>query len=148
MVTLWDHQREHVDRVKAALMRKRRVVMCAPPGTGKTRMSKFMLASKMSGDVRDGYSGRALFCVHRRGLVENASDSFNEAPTLDHGLIMSGNETAFGKRFQVASIDTLNSWWVKEDGYHGSDVDRPAHWPTADAPRNSVSTKPSSSRLW
>jgi len=123
MLTLWDHQREHVDRVRAALMRQRRVVMCAPPGTGKTRMSKFMLDSKMSGDVRDGYSGRALFCVHRRGLVENASDSFNEAPKLDHGLIMSGNETAFGKRFQVASIDTLNSWWVKEDGYHGYTFD-------------------------
>ena len=123
MVTLWDHQREHVDRDRSELVQNRRVIMSAPPGTGKTRMAKFIISQKLNGDTRNGYNGRALFCVHRRGLVANACNSFLESPALNHGVIMSGHPTAFNCRFQVASIDTLNSWWLKSDGYRGYTFD-------------------------
>lgn len=122
MVSLYQHQQDHVNRVRQALVSDRRVIMSAPPGTGKTRMAKHMLDRKLQAKAAR-QNGKALFCVHRRGLVENASDSFNESPELDHGVIMSGRETAFGYDLQVASIDTLNSWWCTEEGYKGYTFD-------------------------
>jgi superfamily II DNA or RNA helicase len=53
--------------------------------------------------------------------VQNAIDSFSEAPELPHGVIMSGCETAYGARIQVASIDTMLSWFI-EDGRYPSDI--------------------------
>jgi len=55
--------------------------------------------------------------VQRRGLVQNATDSFCEEPELPHGVIMSGVETSYGSKIQVASIDTLLSWFVDKDSY-------------------------------
>jgi len=65
----------------------------------------------------DNASGRSLFTVHRRGLVDNAISSFEEEPGLPHGVIMSGSDTAYGRRIQVASIDSLLSWFCEDDRY-------------------------------
>lgn len=118
MISLYPHQSTLVESVRDSLKRFRRSIMCGPPGIGKTRMTKHILAKSLEIEGR-----RALFCVHRRGLVENASQSFSEEPRLEHGLIMSGIETQFSESLQVASIDTLNSWWCKPDGYHGYTFD-------------------------
>jgi superfamily II DNA or RNA helicase len=50
--------------------------------------------------------------------VDNASDSFLEDPKLPHGIIMSGRDAAYGHRIQVASIDTMLSWFIEDDQYH------------------------------
>jgi len=119
--SLYEHQIDHKDRTRAALARHGRVILNAPTGCGKTRMSKWILGSSANRKKLDNQSGRSLFTVHRRGLVDNAVDSFEEDPALPHGVIMSGRDTAYGSRIQVASIDTLLSWFV-DDGEYPSDI--------------------------
>lgn len=111
------YQEELVAEVRGALVKHRSVIVCMPPGAGKTRTAKYILGSYLNRPKRDGESGKAAFMVHRRGLVENASDSCNEPPRLPHGVIMSGHDTAAGCDIQVASIDTKNSWYVSKGSY-------------------------------
>lgn len=115
--TLYEHQAEHVQRLREALVKHRRVILCAPTGCGKTRMAKWILGNTLNREPKDTNSGHALFAVHRRGLVDNASDSFNELPPVPHGLLMAGRETMPGCKLQVASIDTLISWYCTGNGY-------------------------------
>ena len=119
--SLYVHQVQHKDRTRAALAKHKRVILNAPTGCGKTRMSKWVLGSSANRKPTEGQSGRSLFCVHRRGLVDNAIDSFAENPALPHGVIMAGRETAYGMRTQVASIDTLLNWFI-DDGQYPSDI--------------------------
>ena len=115
--SLYPHQAEQKDRVRAALARHRRVILSAPPGTGKTRMAKNILGASLNREPSERASGRHIFMVHRRGLVQNAIDSFEEEPALPHGVIMSKMDTAYGNRIQVASIDSLLSWFIEDDTY-------------------------------
>ncbi len=120
MITLPDlypHQEDIRDRARAALKEHRRVILTASPGFGKTRIAKWILGAA----ANRGGDGRSLFCVHRRGLVDNAIGSFAEDPELSHGVIMSGRPTAYGNPVQVASIDTLISWFI-EDGKYETDI--------------------------
>lgn len=119
--SLYPHQEEFRDKGRESLRRNRRVIFCAPPGVGKTRISKWILGASAIREPDGNQTGNSLFCVHRRGLVDNASDSFNEEPELSHGIIMSGTKPSYGARTQVASIDTLLSWFVDhEKGYDTS----------------------------
>ena len=115
--SLYKHQEEHKDRVRAALRRHGRVIMCAPTGCGKTRMAKWILGSSANRAPNGTQSGRTLFTVHRRGLVDNATDSFAESPELPVGVIMSGRDSSYGSRVQVASIDSLLAWFVEDEEY-------------------------------
>lgn len=115
--SLYPHQETMRDEVRSALVKHRRVILCAPPGTGKTRLAKWVLAAYANRPKRHNESRRALFTVHRRGLVDNASDSFNEVPELSHGIIMAGRETFGGREIQVGSIDTLLSWYCEGGNY-------------------------------
>jgi len=119
--TLYTHQGSLRDAVRTAVMRKGRVIMCANPGFGKTRCAKWKLGSYANQPIRDDQSGQALFAVHRRGLVDNAIGSFNEEPALPHGVIMSGRDTDYNRHIQIASIDSLNSWFHK-DGKYNTDI--------------------------
>lgn len=119
--TLYPHQEVMRDAVRQSLAEHRRSILCASPGTGKTRTAKWMLAAFANREVRQEQSGRALFAVHRRGLVDNAADSFNEDPVLPHGVIMSGRDTSPGCKVQVGSIDTINSWYC-EGGQYNTDL--------------------------
>lgn len=121
--SLYSHQETMRDEVRASLARHKRVVLCAPPGTGKTRLSKWILGSYANRPQLDDESGRALFAVHRRGLVDNASNSFGQGPTLPHGLVMSGRKTNLAETIQVASIDTLNAWYCDNGQYTGDTYD-------------------------
>lgn len=126
MVTLpelYPHQEKMRDALRASLFKHRRSILCAPPGTGKTRLAKWILGSFANREPAEGMSGMSLFTVHRRGLVDNASFSFGEDPVLPHGIIMSGRDTSFNRRVHVASIDSLNSWYVKGDQYDGHTFD-------------------------
>ena len=118
--SLYGHQETMRDDIRAALAKHRRVILCAPPGTGKTRLAKWIMGSFANREKRDGESGRAIFAVQRRGLVTNASDSFGEEPELPHGIIMAGRETSPVWHLQVASIDTINSWYC-EGGTYATD---------------------------
>ena len=111
---LYPHQSEMVDRVRKSLAKHGRSILCASPGVGKTRMAKFIIGSKLARPIADNESGGVLFTVHRRGLVDNASESFYEDPGLDHGIIMSGRKPDWSQRLHVASIDTMRSWYAGE----------------------------------
>ena len=115
--SLYQHQSDQKDRARASLAKHGRVILTAPPGTGKTRMSKWILASSANREPNERQSGHSLFAVHRRGLVDNAMYSFAEEPELPNGVIMSGRETDYSNRIQVASIDSLLSWFIEDDHY-------------------------------
>ena len=91
--SLYQHQCEQRDRLRASLTRHGAAILCANPGVGKTRMAKWIMANTLNRIPTEFQSGNALFAVHRRSLVDNASDSFMEDPQLPHGLIMSGRDT-------------------------------------------------------
>ncbi len=115
--TLYPHQEDLRDRTRAALVQHRRVILCAQTGVGKTRCAKWILGATANREPSEKQSGRSLFTVHRRGLVDNAIQSFEEEPECPHGVIMSGRDTAYWERIQIASIDSLNSWFVESDAY-------------------------------
>lgn len=119
--TLYPHQEDLRDRTRVALGKYGRVILTAPPGMGKTRCAKWILGASANREPVGNASGRSLFAVHRRGLVDNAVNSFEEEPGLPHGVIMSGRDTAYGSRIQVASIDSLLSWFI-EDGKYRPDL--------------------------
>lgn len=121
--SLYPHQEKMRDEIREALGRLRRSILCAPPGTGKTRLAKWILGSYANRPKTDGQSGFCLFVVHRRGLVDNASNSFGEYPELPHGIIMSGRDTDFSNAVHVASIDTIKSWYCKGEEYEGHTFD-------------------------
>ena len=115
--TLYPHQEDLRDRTRTALGQHERVILTAPPGMGKTRTAKWILGASASREPDAGQTGKSLFTVHRRGLVDNASMSFSEDPQLPHGVVMSGVKPSYGAKIQVASIDTLLSWFVTDSKY-------------------------------
>ncbi len=115
--SLYPHQEDLRDRTRAALNGYGRVILAANPGFGKTRVAKWILGASANRKPGEKASGKSLFAVHRRGLVDNAIYSFGEEPELTHGVVMSGRDTAYGSKIQVASIDSLLSWFVEDDTY-------------------------------
>ena len=115
--SLYSHQEKLRDDTRAALGRHGRVILSAPPGVGKTRISKWILGASMNRTPGDKASGRSLFAVFKRSLVDNAIGSFKEEPGLPHGVIMHGEDTSYGSKVQVASIDSLLSWFCEDDKY-------------------------------
>ena len=121
--TLYPHQETMRDAIRNALFHHRRAILCAPPGTGKTRLAKWILGSFANRPQLDGESGQALFAVHRRGLVDNAANSFDQSPRLPNGVIMSGRKQNLTESVQVASIDTLVAWHCKGTEFTGDTFD-------------------------
>lgn len=119
--SLHPHQETLRDKTRSALAKHGRVILTAPPGMGKTRTAKWILGASANREPKPNQSGRSLFAVQRRGLVDNASNSFQEDPELSHRVIMSGVKPGYGNRVQVASIDTLLSWFL-EDGQYTTEL--------------------------
>lgn len=118
--SLYEHQTKMVSSLRKTVGEGcNAVILQAPPGTGKTRTAKFVMGSSANKQKGQFQSGFSVFAVHRRSLVDNASDSFNEDPKLPHGVIMSQVKTDWTKETQVASIDTLLAWYVKNGEYQG-----------------------------
>jgi superfamily II DNA or RNA helicase len=113
------YQIDNVQAVQHALRRDIRVIDCMPTGAGKSTVAKYILASKLNREPTSSQSGNAVFAVHRRGLVDNASQTFLRDPVLPHGVVMSGRETKLGHKIQVASIDTMLAWYL--DGVYKVD---------------------------
>lgn len=115
--SLRDYQQDMKDRASQAFRRHRSVILQAGPGAGKTRTAKAIAGTAVSRPIAGNKTGMVLFAVYGRGLVNNASDSFNEDPPLPHGIIMSQSQTNWRHRVQVGSIDTLLSWYCNGDEY-------------------------------
>src|SRR5437870_3122824 len=115
--SLYPHQEDMRDKTRSSLAKHGRVILCAQTGIGKTRTGKWIIGASTDRESLANQTGRSRFVVHRRGLVDNAIDSFDEEPAIPHGVIMSGRETAYGRRIQIASIDTMLSWFVEGGTY-------------------------------
>lgn len=114
---LYPHQADMVGRLRRSIAKHRAAILQAAPGTGKTRCAKWMLGAAANREPKPDQTGKSLFAVHRRGLVDNASNSFSESPGLPHGILMSGVEHNASRAVQVASIDTLLSWFCEGGSY-------------------------------
>ena len=128
---LYPHQKQMRDDIRTALAKNRRAILCAPPGTGKTRLAKWVMGAYANRDKREDESGRAMLAVHRRGLVDNASNSFAEHPALIHGLIMAGRNTST-HNIQVASAALVASLYKSNQGDDQIRVPSPEIVPRAD----------------
>ena len=69
--TLYGHQVDMVDRLRGSIARHPASILQAPPGTGKTRIAKWMLGTAANREPKPNQTGKSLFAVHRRGLVDN-----------------------------------------------------------------------------
>ena len=106
---LRDYQTEFVNELRQVMRNHNRIIACSPTGSGKSTIAKYIIGASHVKNCR------AVIAVHRRGLVDNIVDTFKRAPILPHGVIMSGRPTDWSKPVQVASIDTLLSWYVKKN---------------------------------
>lgn len=95
-----DYQDALIDQVRVKLRTNRRVLVQLPTGGGKTVVGGKMIESAA------GKGHRCLFTVHRRELIEQTVDTFNDVG-IRHGVIASGRPYQVLERVQVASIDTL-----------------------------------------
>ena len=101
------YQRDVIAKTAAEIQAgKRRPLLVAPTGAGKT-----VIAAEIgAGAVQAG--ARALFLVHRRELVKQASAKLH-ALGLDHGIIAAGFPTRPDEPVQIASIQTLHARAVR-----------------------------------
>jgi superfamily II DNA or RNA helicase len=102
VISLRDYQGDVIERARQALRRRRRILLQAPTGAGKTAIATFM-ASEAAARGRVVY-----FICHRAELVEGTSATFRKYG-LDHGIIAAGRPLDPTKRVQVCSIDTLKN---------------------------------------
>jgi len=86
-----------------ALPEKRRVLLVAPTGMGKT-----VIATRIISALRER-NQNVLLLAHRRELIDQAHARLHEA-LIPSGIIMAGRYPSLHLPVQVASIDTLRSW--------------------------------------
>jgi superfamily II DNA or RNA helicase len=102
MIQLRDYQDELISELRAALRRKRRVLLQAPTGAGKTVLASFMIYGTRE------RSQSAWFICHRAELVEGTSKTFTKFG-IHHGIIAGGYPMNLAQLVQVCSIDTLKN---------------------------------------
>jgi superfamily II DNA or RNA helicase len=101
------YQVEVIAEVKAEIAAgKRRLVLVAPTGSGKTIVACAGIAEA----VATGH--RVLILVHRRELIAQISAKLY-AVGVGHGIIAPGFPSRPGERVQVASIQTLHARAVR-----------------------------------
>jgi len=102
MQTLRPYQTQALDALRQSLRSgKKRVLLVAPTGAGKTTIA----AAMIDGAVRKG--GRVLFLAHRKELIDQCSVRLDQFG-IDHGVIMSSHPRARpDASVQVASVQTL-----------------------------------------
>ena len=94
-----------------AWKRKQSVMVQMPTGTGKTHLMAAVIRSltpapSPKGGGSDYQGGGILIVAHRRELIAQISQTL-DGFGVEHGLIVSGKETDFRQKVQVASIQTL-----------------------------------------
>jgi superfamily II DNA or RNA helicase len=98
------YQSKAIDQIRVLWTKgKRRIVLVAPTGSGKTVMA----SSIIEGAVSKG--NRVLFLAHRKELIEQCSKTLDEIG-VDHGIIKSNHwRHRPNLPVQVASVQTLVS---------------------------------------
>ena len=100
---------------RAYAIGKRRIIIHAPTGAGKTFIASMLIA----GAVEKG--SKVLFLANRRELIKQSASRLSEAG-IQHGIIMAGVEPDLTQQVQIASMQTylrrmhlddpvFNPWW-------------------------------------
>jgi DNA repair protein RadD len=101
MLTLRAEQQQLMDAASAAFRSgKKRVLVQAPTGFGKTVLTSHMFRSAATRVFR------SIFVVHRRELLGQASRAFT-ANGVPHGIIAAGVPAASDRLIQIATIGAL-----------------------------------------
>src|SRR5258705_11087525 len=105
--TLRPYQIAVVARLEAEVAAgRRRIVLVAPTGSGKTVIAGAVVADAVArGD-------RVIVLAHRRELIQQASAKLY-AVGVDHGILQAGFPTRPGEGVQVASVQTLHARAVR-----------------------------------
>lgn len=102
-ITLRWYQDEIIVGARDALReKKKRILIQAPCGAGKTVIASFITKNA----VEKG--GRVMFLTHREELAIQASKTYTRIG-VEHGLIMAGVTPQYNLPVQVAMIDTLRN---------------------------------------
>lgn len=111
---LWPDQVRGCTMVRQAIEEgAKRVILCSPPGTGKTVMSTALAQEFLAADLR------CMFMAPRIELIQQLCKKLDEWLPLGYGLITARQSAKHGtgvdlyNRVQVASVDTLVSRAVK-----------------------------------
>ena len=84
---LREYQQVQNDAIRAsAMLGNRRIISCAPTGSGKSIMIGELVASLL--EKKSG-TQRVVIVLPRRSLVKQLSDSFT-GWGINHGVVMSG----------------------------------------------------------
>jgi DNA repair protein RadD len=107
------YQTDVIDRLRAAALKHRRVLLVAPTGSGKTVIASAIV----HGAVAKGK--RVLFLAHRRELIDQAVFKLWSSG-IDAGVILAGRTPRPEQPVQVASTLTL---WHR--GFRGTAMEAP-----------------------
>lgn len=110
---LRDYQRAVVARLVPEIAARRRALLVATTGSGKTVIAGAIVADAAR------HRQRVLFLAHRRELIVQASRKMHAAG-VDHGIIQAGFPMRPAEAVQIASIQTLHARAVR-----GSKVELP-----------------------
>jgi superfamily II DNA or RNA helicase len=105
--TLRPYQISVIEELEAAIAAaKRRILIVAPTGSGKTVKAAEIIART----VRKG--GKVLVLAHRREIVAQTCRKLHDVG-VEHGVVQAGFPTRPGEPVQVASIQTLHARAVR-----------------------------------
>lgn len=110
MLKLYPDQAEVMDDLKAAMRRKKAILLQSPTGSGKTAMATDMVIAAT------GKGNKMLFSVPRRDLMTQTSKTFS-LHKINHGFVASGRDFNPFAQVHIGMVDTmarrLKKW---EDG--------------------------------
>lgn len=99
---LHDYQKAAVEQVRQYIRAgKKNILLCAPTGSGKTRMSAYMVALTSSNNKR------SAFVVDRISLIDQTSATFDELG-ISHGVVQSNHWRYWpSHNAQICSVQTI-----------------------------------------
>ena len=109
MIVLHQFQQEAVAEIERHIAeRRRRLLLVAPTGSGKTVIASELIRRSV------GQYRRVLFLAHRREIIDQTSAKL-VANGVRHGIVMANVDPRPMELVQVASIDTLHVRGVRSD---------------------------------
>lgn len=100
MLKLFDDQQEVMDNLRAAMKRKKAVLLQSPTGSGKTAMATDMVIRAVS------KNRKMLFSVPRRDLLDQTSKTFAKNG-ITHGFVAAGKDFNPFSQVYIGMVDTM-----------------------------------------
>lgn len=100
MLTLYPDQHEVMNELRAAMRRKKAVLLQSPTGSGKTAMATDMVIRAV------GKGRKMLFSVPRRDLMDQTSKTFIKHK-IHHGFVAAGRDYNPFSQVYIGMVDTM-----------------------------------------